>query len=113
MADVGHTEWLNPCIPWLSGVGDDHTGSVSPFCPSWRVSPAPYPLGHSYGCSTPPVRCAQARPSQDCWCATHERLLVVSIRRGRWAWFAAGLFVGFVLFVVLVWLLLLGFGFNV
>jgi hypothetical protein len=37
----------------------------------------------------------------------------VSDRRGRWSWFVAGVFVGFVLFVVLIWLLLLGFGFNV
>jgi hypothetical protein len=37
----------------------------------------------------------------------------VSSSRERWSWFAFGLFVGVVLFVVLVWLLFLGFGFNV
>jgi hypothetical protein len=35
------------------------------------------------------------------------------MKNGHWSWFAAGLFVGFVLFVVLVWLFFLGFGFNV
>jgi hypothetical protein len=34
-------------------------------------------------------------------------------RRGRWSWFAAGVFAGIVLFVVVIWLLFLGFGFNV
>lgn len=34
-------------------------------------------------------------------------------RHGRWSWFAAGLFAGIVLLVVVVWLLFLGFGFNV
>ena len=37
----------------------------------------------------------------------------MSSHHERWSWFAAGLFVGIVLFVVLVWLLFLGFGFNV
>ena len=41
------------------------------------------------------------------------RLLPVSTPRGRWPWFAAVVVVGIALFVVLVWLLFLGFGFNV
>jgi hypothetical protein len=42
--------------------------------------------------------------------ATREAAIM---KNGHWSWFAAGLFVGFVLFVVLVWLFFLGFGFNV
>ena len=45
--------------------------------------------------------------SADSW-DTHS----VSTGRVRWSWFMAGLLVGIVLFVVLVWLLFLGFGFN-
>jgi hypothetical protein len=37
----------------------------------------------------------------------------VRTSRERWSWFAIGFFAGVVLFFVVVWLLFLGFGFNV
>lgn len=58
-------------------------------------------------------RGGSSEPSARTASSTQWEAPSVRTPRGRWSWFAAGLFVGIALFVVLVWLLFLGFGFNV